>query len=181
MSNKTKKKNRMNVKPKTAPIHSRPRMDGTPVKTKTLTKKQKSLIQSNPKLTALVLVATYFIFDYLMMESAETLHPAFIVISTLLAVSTLYSYYVFDYQRDLFPTGGTDMPKFVKNKKKYATIGWIIILIYGIVFLVAEPIMVSRFFPVLNNTYYQSQIVLMLFIAPVMEEIIFRYLLYDRL
>lgn len=180
MSNKLKRKTKANKKPNTAPIRSKPRMDGTPVKAKTQIKKPKSLIQSNPKLTVLVLVITYFLLDYLMINSAENLHIALIVIFTLLAPSTLYSYYVFDYQRDLFPTGGTDMPKFVKNKKKYATVGWLILLIWSIVFLIVEPVIVPRFFPVLNSTYYQSQIMLMLFIAPVMEEIIFRYLLYDR-
>lgn len=180
MSNKLKRKTNVKDKPKTASIHSAKRMNGTPVKSKILEKKPNSLVQKNPKLTVLVLIATYFLLDYLMMSSAENLHIALIVIFTLLAPSTLYSYYVFDYQRDLFPAGGTDIPKFVKNKKKYATIGWLIILIWGIVFLVAEPVIIPRFFPVLNNTYYSSQIILMLFVAPVMEEIIFRYLLYDR-
>lgn len=139
----------------------------------------KSLVQSSPKLTAIVLVATYFLLDYLMMNTAEGLHKALIAVFTLLAPSTLYSYYVFDYQRDMAPSGGTDIPKFVKDKKKYALIGWLAITVWGVAALVVEPFVIN-FFPALDSTYHQSQIMLMLFIAPVMEEIIFRYLLYDR-
>lgn len=144
------------------------------------TLKQVSLVQKNPKLTILVMVVTYFLLDYLMMNVKEALHPALIVVCTLLGASTLYSYYGNDYYRGLYPKGGTDIPKFVKNKKRYVLIGWFAIFIWGIILLIAEPIIVPKFFPVLNSTYYQSQILFMLFIAPIMEEIIFRYLLYDR-
>lgn len=176
MSNKLRCKNRVKEKSKTMP-------DSIPVNSKIPAKqlkRQKSLYQSNPKLTALVLIITYFLLDYLMVESAEELHKALIVIFTLLAPSTLYSYYVNDYQRELYPAGGTDVPKFVKNKKKYAVIGWLAITVWGVILLIAEPVLVSKFFPVLDDKYYQSQIMLIVFVAPVMEEIIFRYLLYDR-
>lgn len=142
--------------------------------------KQKSLVQSNPKLSTIVLVATYFLLDFVMMDGAEETHRALVVMFTLLASSTLYGFYVNDYQRGLFPQGGTDIPKFVKNKVKYAVFGWLAITIWGIIFITIEPLAVPRFFPMIDSTYHQSQIVLMLFIAPVMEEIIFRYLLYDR-
>ena len=178
MSNKLKQKAK--EKPKKMAIRAGQRINGTPVKKKASVKKPKSLVQNNPKLTILVLLVTYWLLDYMMMNTAENLHIALIVIFTLLAPSTLYSYYVNDYQRELYPTGGTDMPKFVKDKKKYATFGWLQITIWGVVLLMAEPFIVEKFFPVLNSTYYQSQIMLMLFIAPIMEEIIFRYLRYDR-
>ena len=40
--------------------------------------------------------------------------------------------------------------------------------------------MMPKLFPVLAERYYNSQLMLMLFVAPVIEEVIFRYLLYDR-
>lgn len=143
-------------------------------------KKQTSLVQKNPKIAVLVMVVVYFMLDCLMMDKDQTLHTALIAVFTFLAPSTLYSYYVYDYQRELYPEGGTDVPGFVKNKKRYVTFGWLIILVWGLIFLIIEPIIVPKFFPVLDETYYRQQIMLMLFIAPVMEEIIFRYLLYDR-
>lgn len=143
-------------------------------------KKPTSLVQKNPKMAVLVMVVVYFMLDCLMMNKDQTLHTALITVFTFLAPSTLYSYYVYDYQRELYPEGGTDVPGFVKNKKRYVTFGWLIILLWGIIFLIIEPIVVPRFFPVLDKTYYRQQIMLILFIAPVMEEIIFRYLLYDR-
>lgn len=141
---------------------------------------QKSLVQGNPKLAVLVLVVTYFLLDYMMMDQAEGLSRALTVVLVLLAPSMLYSYYVYDYQRGIFPRKGKDMPRFVRDKKKYAVAGWLAIFVLGVLFLVIEPVVVPRFFPVLDSTYYPSQILLMLFVAPVMEEVVFRYLLYDR-
>lgn len=141
---------------------------------------KKSLVQSNPKLAVLTLAVVYFLLDYLMIDVANEPPLAMIVLFTFLAPSTLYSYYVNDYHRGLNPPGGHDMPAFVKNKKKYAITGWLCVLLWGVIFLAAEPFVISRFFPMLDETYYQSQIVLMMYIAPVMEEVVFRYLLYDR-
>lgn len=141
---------------------------------------KKSLVQHNPKLAVLTLAVVYFAIDYLLMGVSEEPPMGMIILFAFLAPSTLYSYYVNDYHRGLNPQGGHDMPSFVKNKKKYAIAGWLAILTWGIIFLVLEPIIVPRFFPVLDETYYQSQIVLMMYIAPVMEEVVFRYLLYDR-
>lgn len=183
MSSKIRRQARLNKTPKKAPIHMTQKMNGTPIKnriTEKKTKKRKSLVQSNPKLTMLILVIIYFLLDYLMMDTTENLQMSLIIIFTLLAPSTLYSYYVNDYHCELNPTGGTDMPAFVKDKKKYAILGWLVITLWGIIFIIIEPMIVPRFFPVLNDTYHQSQIMLMLYVAPVMEEIIFRYLLYDR-
>lgn len=143
-------------------------------------KKPKSMVQSNLKLSILVLVAVNFFLDYMMMDTAKELGKVFTVIFTMLAPSTLYSYYVFDYQRDLYPAGGTDIPKFVKNRKKYVTAGWLGITVWGILLLVILPFAVPRFFPVVDDLYYTPQILRMVFVAPVLEEIVFRYLLYDR-
>ena len=176
MSNKLKSKNRTQQKQTKTAVSKK-----TSAKTVSkAVKKPKSLVQSNPKLTVLVLIVTYFLLDYMMMETTEDLNRILVVIFTLLAPSMLYSYYVYDYQREIYPIGGSDVPKFIKNKKDYTVIGWIILTIWGILLLIAEPFVVPEFFPVLDSTYHQSQIMLMLFVAPVMEEIIFRYLLYDR-
>lgn len=142
--------------------------------------KKKSLVQSNPKLATFTLIITYFLLDYVMMDMAQETPMWLSVVFVLLASSTLFSFYVNDYQRGLGPRDGTDVPAFVKNKVKYTTIGWFVIAGWGILFLIIEPFVVPKFFEVLDTTYHQSQIILMLFIAPVMEEIAFRYLLYDR-
>lgn len=139
-----------------------------------------SLVQRNSKLCTMIMIVMYFLLEYLMVENTESMDRILIVIFTMLAPSMLYSYYVSDYHRGINPQGGTDMPKFVKNKKKYAIIGWLGITIWGVLFLIFEPVVVPKFFKLLDNTYYGSQIMLMLYIAPVMEEIAFRYLLYDR-
>lgn len=141
---------------------------------------KKSLVQSNVKLCLLVLIVMYWLLDYMMMSHPDEINRVMTVIFTMLAPSMLYSYYVSDCHKGLFPKGGTDIPAFVKNRKKYAVAGWIAITIWSVLFLALEPLVVPRFFKLVDETYYSSQLALMIIVAPVMEEIIFRYLLYDR-
>ena len=140
----------------------------------------RSLVQTNVKLSMLILIVIYFLLDYMMMGKADEMNRVAIIIFTMLAPSMLYSYYAGDYHRGLFPKGGTDMPVFVKDKKKYALVGWLLITGYAVLFLIMEPVVVPRFFKIVDETYHSSQLALLLIIAPIMEEIVFRYLLYDR-
>lgn len=184
MSNALRRKSKNKEKPKTAAGQQARRANKAAAEKKSWSKlgdlSKISLVQRNPKLCTMIMIVMYFLLEYLMVENTESMDRILIVIFTMLAPSMLYSYYVSDYHRGINPQGGTDMPKFVKNKKKYAIIGWIGITIWGVLFLIFEPVVVPKFFKLLDNTYYGSQIMLMLYIAPVMEEIAFRYLLYDR-
>lgn len=184
MSNALRRKSKNKEKPKTAAGQQARRANKAAAEKKSWSKlgdlSKISLVQRNPKLCTMIMIVMYFLLEYLMVENTESMDRILIVIFTMLAPSMLYSYYVSDYHRGINPQGGTDMPKFVKNKKKYAIIGWLGITIWGVLFLIFEPVVVPKFFKLLDNTYYGSQIMLMLYIAPVMEEIAFRYLLYDR-
>lgn len=184
MSNALRRKSKNKEKPKTATGQQARQVNKAVAEKKSWSKlgdlSKISLVQRNPKLCTMIMIVMYFLLEYLMVENTESMDRILIVIFTMLAPSMLYSYYVSDYHRGINPQGGTDMPKFVKNKKKYAIIGWLGITIWGVLFLIFEPVVVPKFFKLLDNTYYGSQIMLMLYIAPVMEEIAFRYLLYDR-
>jgi membrane protease YdiL (CAAX protease family) len=184
MSNALRRKSKNKEKPKTAAGQQARQANKAAAEKKSWSKlgdlSKISLVQRNPKLCTMIMIVMYFLLEYLMVENTESMDRILIVIFTMLAPSMLYSYYVSDYHRGINPQGGTDMPKFVKNKKKYAIIGWLGITIWGVLFLIFEPVVVPKFFKLLDNTYYGSQIMLMLYIAPVMEEIAFRYLLYDR-
>lgn len=184
MSNALRRKSKNKEKPKTATGQQARQANKAAAEKKSWSKlgdlSKISLVQRNPKLCTMIMIVMYFLLEYLMVENTESMDRILIVIFTMLAPSMLYSYYVSDYHRGINPQGGTDMPKFVKNKKKYAIIGWLGITIWGVLFLIFEPVVVPKFFKLLDNTYYGSQIMLMLYIAPVMEEIAFRYLLYDR-
>lgn len=184
MSNALRRKSKNKEKPKTAAGQQARQANKAVAEKKSWSKlgdlSKISLVQRNPKLCTMIMIVMYFLLEYLMVENTESMDRILIIIFTMLAPSMLYSYYVSDYHRGINPQGGTDMPKFVKNKKKYAIIGWLGITIWGVLFLIFEPVVVPKFFKLLDNTYYGSQIMLMLYIAPVMEEIAFRYLLYDR-
>lgn len=184
MSNALRRKSKNKEKPKTAAGQQARQVNKAAAEKKSWSKlgdlSKISLVQRNPKLCTMIMIVMYFLLEYLMVENTESMDRILIIIFTMLAPSMLYSYYVSDYHRGINPQGGTDMPKFVKNKKKYAIIGWLGITIWGVLFLIFEPVVVPKFFKLLDNTYYGSQIMLMLYIAPVMEEIAFRYLLYDR-
>lgn len=184
MSNALRRKSKNKEKPKTEAGQQARQANKAAAEKKSWSKlgdlSKISLVQRNPKLCTMIMIVMYFLLEYLMVENTESMDRILIIIFTMLAPSMLYSYYVSDYHRGINPQGGTDMPKFVKNKKKYAIIGWLGITIWGVLFLIFEPVVVPKFFKLLDNTYYGSQIMLMLYIAPVMEEIAFRYLLYDR-
>lgn len=141
---------------------------------------KKSLVQSNPKLAALILIVTYFVLDFAMMDVKAEPSTGLRAVLVMLAPSLLYSYYVNDYHKGLYPKGGTDVPAFARNKRKFVIVGWAVITAWGIISFIAEPYMMPKLFPVLAERYYNSQLMLMLFVAPVIEEVIFRYLLYDR-
>ncbi len=143
-------------------------------------KEKKKFSLKDPKIITLGLVIVYWLLDYLMMAVTQNLNTVLITVFTLLAPLTLYRYYAYDYQKGVAAAGCTDVPRFVKNKNRYVDIGWMILAVWGVVFLVMEPFVVPRFFPGLDEKYYQCQIVLMVYIAPIMEEITFRYFLYDR-
>lgn len=179
---KTKRKNRQNQPPKKTGRNQVKKAGTTNelLKTTVAELHTRSLVQMNVKLSMLILIVIYFLLDYMMMSKADEMSRIAVVIFTMLAPSMLYSYYAGDYHRGLFPKGGTDMPVFVKNKKKYALIGWMLITGYAVLFLILEPVIVPRFFKVVDETYHSSQLALLLIIAPIMEEIVFRYLLYDR-
>lgn len=145
--------------------------------TKQKKKRQKADIRKRPGTVALLLIIVYFLLDMVMMDVREEPPAILTVIATLWAPVSLFVYYAMDYQQ---PFGGTDTPAFVENKQRYVRIGWLVIAIYGILFLIAEPFLVPKFFPTVDSTYYRSQVTVMLYIAPIIEELIYRYFLYDR-
>lgn len=145
-----------------------------------------SMAQDHTKVSFFILVAMYFLLDYMMMENARDMDLLLTIIFFILAVTSLYTFYVVDYVKGRQPMGVTDIPAFMRDKKRdavrkrYVIVGWLAIMVWGIIFLICEPLVVPKFFFMVDSTYYPAQIVLMLFIAPVMEEVTFRYLLYDR-
>jgi len=171
----------MSDKMKKLPVRQSKKMDGTPVRKKVLEKlKKKSFAQDRPKMATFIMIIVNFLMDYILVGDAQNLNKGSIAVSAIITISVVYSLYVGDYNKGLYPSGGTDVPRFIKHKNRYVTIGWLVISLWGLVFIMAEPSVVSKFFPVLDDKYYQSQIVHILFMAPVMEEVTFRYLLYDR-
>ena len=135
MSNALRRKSKNKEKPKTAAGQQARQVNKAAAEKKSWSKlgdlSKISLVQRNPKLCTMIMIVMYFLLEYLMVENTESMDRILIIIFTMLAPSMLYSYYVSDYHRGINPQGGTDMPKFVKNKKKYAIIGWFGITIWG--------------------------------------------------
>lgn len=152
-------------------------------KWKTVWKNRKnipSLVQAYPFYAAVILIALYFLLDYVMINVQWEIPLPLTAIFACLGPVCLYYFYAVDYRKGVFPNDGTDIPVFVKNKKKYAACGWTILFLWGNLLLSAGYFLVPEVFPALEQTYYWSQLALFLYIAPIMEEITFRYLLYDR-
>lgn len=139
-----------------------------------------SFAQKKPQWTALMMVILYFMLDAGMMDTEKELGRWDIASYAIMALVILYIFYAGDYHRNICPTGGTDVPKFIKHRKQYVLIGFAVFFIWGILFLAAGPVVIPKLFPTLAGKFSQAQLALMLLIAPVMEEVTFRYLLYDR-
>ena len=149
---------------------------------KTLKQKLKvpSLAQAYPFPTAVWLIILYFLLDYVMVNVQEELPVLLTAILACLGPVCLYSFYAADYRKGVTPEGGTDTPLFIMDKKNYVLRGWLVLVLWGVLFLSAGYALLPKALPALERSYYWSQLAVFLFVAPIMEELIFRYLLFDR-
>lgn len=136
--------------------------------------------QRKPFWTGFSLIVIYFLMDTYLLNTNEEMDTTTLGLCLGFSLALFYLYYV--HSRIFGPErkGAKDIPSFCKNQKRVVWIGYfILILLSVLLFLGYEPI-ATDWFPSLGNTYYRSQLTLLLLIAPIIEELSFRYFLYDR-
>lgn len=137
-------------------------------------------VQGHPVMMAVIALASYFLLDSYMLNTLTELGDHQTLFCLSIAFAIFYIGYVMQYQFRCQVSGGKDIPAWVRNRRGYAvTFFWALVLIGHIVFISYDAIILNCF-PNLESTYYRSQVFLLIFIAPILEELVFRYFLYDR-
>lgn len=107
-----------------------------------------------------VIMVTYFMLESTMMEPDITFPILFMLGATLFAFSFLYITYVFQ-----------------EYKKNDIKADWYLFIPVIILFIFALLVL---FCPVESISYSRSQLITILVLAPIMEELTYRYLVYDK-
>ncbi len=138
--------------------------------------KKSSVFVRHPLLMAGCLATIYFMMDGFLLDKA-TGHD---LPKILFCLGASFLLFLFGYPMESIYPGTPYVPAWVKHPKRYQWGGLgliILIAILGVIFY--QPLLL-RWFPNLGEVYYPANVVLFLVIAPIMEELTFRYLLYDR-
>lgn len=140
------------------------------------------IFQRYPIINAIVLLSIYWVMDGALLNVTKDIGRWQANLSLLSTLILFCLYYVIPYlvtkTTDTYP--GKDTPSQVKNKKKYVVIMFcLLILLTSIIPLGYDKIITNKL-PSISSAYYPSQIYVLIGIAPIMEECIFRYFLYDK-
>ena len=135
-----------------------------------------------PVTAAVILIAAYFIMDMYLLgvsEEVDTKTQAFCLAGVL---SVFYLFYVHQKLFGRKKQKGNDLPGFVADNYQnlYVILGFLVLIGLSTALFFGYEAITTDWFPRLGDEYYQSQILLLVLMAPVMEELSFRYLLYDR-
>lgn len=135
-----------------------------------------------PILNGILILAIYWVMDDLLLNVTDHVDKWQIILSLGMTLMIFYLYYVLGYIFDCYPAalGYKDIPNNVKNRKKYVMTMFYLLLVLTITIPLGYDTIITKWIPILNQTYYPSQVLLLVCIAPILEELVFRYFLYDQ-
>lgn len=151
-----------------------------PNPTHTLLKSQAVYAETHPRVVSAVLIILYFIMDAGMLNVAENAHDGLSIFCILFTLLLFYHLYVAGYQIGINHTAAKDIPAFIRNKRKYVFAMFHILILLTIGIALGYDEIITRWMPNLDAVYYPSQVFVLVLIAPVIEELAFRYFLYDK-
>ena len=136
-------------------------------------------IYSKIFLLFMLTLSFYFTLDGALLNVGSEVKLIKIIASLSLVLMTFFSIYVLRYVLNIPIISTRDVPpELIKRPKRYVIIGFIVMTVLTFAFLF------GYYFLVPDNTgiktaYYSSQPCYQVLLAPIMEELMFRYLLYD--
>ena len=143
-------------------------------------KKQFAAFTGHPVTACIIILGLYFVMDALLLNVTENAGAGISAACLLLTLVVFYGCYVYGYQKGVQTFNGKDVPCFIKNKKRYIIIMFRIITLLTILIPLGYDEIITKWMPNLDHVYYSSQVFLYVLIAPILEELSFRYFLYDR-
>lgn len=138
-----------------------------------------SVFLRHPLFTTASLACLYFVMDDQLLYHGIKASTPTALFCLVLTLSLFCLCYPVESLRKDFGSGEMGMPIWVNRPKRYRWIGYALLLVVVAAALVLYGLFGSKWFPNLAAAYYPSQLVIFLLIAPVMEELTFRYFLYD--
>lgn len=115
---------------------------------------------------AILTVVTYFLLDYQFINPYES-HKLPEVMGGVSIALLLFTVIYF-------------LPAIKENRSKSTVFKFLMLVMVAIVFTIAYKPIVGSLLPSIFSGYKFSNVVLIVIIAPILEELAFRYLLYDK-
>lgn len=137
-------------------------------------------VQAHPIKMAAAVLAIYFLMDSYMLNTLKEIGERKTALCFSFAFALFYIGYVAQYHFRCPAPIGKDIPGWIKNPRNYVLNLFLILVIIVQAVSLSYDAIILNWFPNLEITYYRSQVFLLVFIAPVLEELTFRYFLYDR-
>lgn len=129
-------------------------------------------ISEHPIFSGIAIIIAYFMFDNeFMIGSGTTLAKDELILSSLFIA--YFAYYI-AYLRKKLKSNLSD----TERKKEILFFSSLIIVTLGI--FISYDSLITQYLPSIGDNYYKSEVVVFLILAPIFEEISFRYLLYDK-
>lgn len=138
------------------------------------------LLEKKPLWTAVILIVLYFLMEYILLDVVEDAGAVVSSVCILLALGLFYSLYVAGYQINYPMREGKDIPAYVEKKRRFVLRCFRIMTLLTIIIPLGYDEIIIKWMPNLRMVYYESQVYLYILIAPIFEELTFRYFLYDK-
>lgn len=155
-------------------------------------------ISENPVFGGISLIFAYFMFDneFMVGESTELASDHIVLFSIL---SGYFAYYIVYLRRKLkgdLALSDEEKPKTLKANKnkiqdepqeklegkdrKREIVFFIGLIITTLAIYFSYDTLIVKYLPSISSKYQKSEVVILLILAPIFEELAFRYLLYDK-
>lgn len=139
-----------------------------------------SLFLRHPLLFVIVLTTVYLGMDSELLKYANDHNLEETLVALILCIIFYGCIYIGETFRSDYTSERAGIPSWVKHPQIYARVGFLLYIVFAAIAIPLYYQYGEQWFPGLYTDYYPSQIVALIFIAPLMEELLFRYLLYDR-
>ncbi len=130
----------------------------------------------------ILLLAIYYVINRQLLDAhrAKEITNNQVYACLFVTIAVFYAMYVLRIQLGVSAPSTADIPAGIKDKQTYTLVGFILIIGLTMIFAVRYDKGISQIYP-LMRMYYPSQVCCIWVAAPIWEELIFRYQLYDTI
>ena len=121
---------------------------------------------------AILVIITYFMIDNTFIGSLlpKRVPNSIIIVSMIMVLGLLFIVYVSQVIRNTRDA----------KLKRYAMVGFLVTTLIAIAFTFGYDTVIAKLLPTLFQRYTKAKVLIIVVIAPILEELAYRYLLYDK-